>query len=49
MERKATFDAIVNANNAITIPEATRAKYKIVPGMVLKVVLAIEAVREDAL
>ena len=49
MEKKATFDAIVNANNAITIPEATRARYKIVPGTVLKVILVIEAVREDGI
>jgi bifunctional DNA-binding transcriptional regulator/antitoxin component of YhaV-PrlF toxin-antitoxin module len=42
MEKTAIFDAIVNANNAITIPEATRIKYKIVQGMVLKVVLKIE-------
>lgn len=39
MEKKAIFDATVNANNAITIPEATRAKHEIVPGKTLSVIL----------
>ena len=42
MEKRATFDAIVNANNAITIPEATRKRLDIWPGRNLKVTIASE-------
>jgi bifunctional DNA-binding transcriptional regulator/antitoxin component of YhaV-PrlF toxin-antitoxin module len=36
---EATFDAIVNANNAITIPEATRLRLRIVPGVNVKITI----------
>ena len=39
MEKKAVFDAKVNANNAITIPEATRERLGIIPGMNLKITI----------
>jgi len=42
MEKKATFDAIVNANKAITIPEATRTRLGIERGSNLKVTIKIE-------
>jgi bifunctional DNA-binding transcriptional regulator/antitoxin component of YhaV-PrlF toxin-antitoxin module len=40
---KAKFDSIVNANNAITIPEATRMRLRIVPGTNMKVTIEIDA------
>jgi bifunctional DNA-binding transcriptional regulator/antitoxin component of YhaV-PrlF toxin-antitoxin module len=43
MPKKAKFDAIVNANNMVTIPEATRQRLQIVPGKNVKVTIEIEA------
>lgn len=37
MKKRIVFDAVVNANNAITIPEATRLSYEIGLGDILKV------------
>ena len=42
MEKKATFDAKVNKNNAITIPEATRERLGIVPGKNVKITIKTE-------
>ena len=42
MEKRASFDAKVNANNAITIPEATRERMSIEVGTNLKVYIRLE-------
>ena len=42
MKKKATFDVIVNANNAITIPEATRKKLGIEAGVLVTVDVSVE-------